>query len=86
MTPLGTSPSKSVLSALLAKSQRVWLFCDDHPGLTKTCLLLAGDALIRLELEPGVGQAFDLGEVVMADRVISTPAPLACYQLPHWNR
>ncbi|MBC7161613.1 MAG: hypothetical protein H5U26_05835 [Immundisolibacter sp.] len=33
--------------------------CDDQLGLIKTRFLLAVDALIRLEVEPGVDQAAD---------------------------
>lgn len=68
---------KMVLSVLLANTHPVWLFRDNQPGLIKTRFLLAGDALIRLEIEPGVDRAFDLEQVVNADRSITTSAPLA---------
>ena len=55
----------------------MWLFQDEQPGLIKTRFLLAGDVLIRMEIEPGVDQALDLATVVRVDRVISTPAALA---------
>ena len=45
--------SKLVLGKLLADKQSVWLFQDEQPGLIKTRFLLAGDVLIRLEIEPG---------------------------------
>ncbi len=69
--------SKLVLAVLLANTQPVWLFCDDQPGLIKTRFLLAGDALIRLEIEPGIDQAAELASVVRADRVITMPTALA---------
>ena len=69
--------SKLVLGKLLADKQSVWLFQDEQPGLIKTRFLLAGDVLIRMEIEPGVDQALDLATVVRVDRVISTPAALA---------
>lgn len=69
--------SKLVLGTLLANTQPVWLFQDEQPGLIKTRFLLAGDVLIRMEIEPGVDQALDLATVVRVDRVISTPAALA---------
>lgn len=69
--------SKLVLGKLLADKQSVWLFQDEQPGLIKTRFLLAGDALIRMEIEPGVDQALDLATVVRVDRVITTPAALA---------
>ena len=69
--------SKLVLGTLLANTQPVWLFQDEQPGLIKTRFLLAGDVLIRLEIEPGVDQALDLATVVRVDRVITTPAALA---------
>ncbi|OTH24696.1 hypothetical protein CAZ30_28650 [Pseudomonas aeruginosa] len=69
--------SKLVLGKLLADKQSVWLFQDEQPGLIKTRFLLAGDVLIRMEIEPGVDQAIDLATVVRVDRVISTPAALA---------
>lgn len=69
--------SKLVLGKLLANTQSVWLFQDEQPGFIKTRFLLAGDVLIRLEIEPGVDQALDLATVVRADRVITTPAALA---------
>ena len=55
----------------------MWLFQDEQPGLIKTRFLLAGDVLIRMEIEPGVDQALDLATVVRVDRVITTPAALA---------
>jgi len=69
--------SRLVLSLLLANKQSVWLFQDEQPGLIKTRFLLAGDVLIRMEIEPGVDQALDLATVVRVDRVISTPTALA---------
>ena len=69
--------SKLVLGTLLANTQPVWLFQDEQPGLIKTRFLLAGDVLIRMEIEPGVDQALDLATVVRVDRVITTPAALA---------
>lgn len=66
-----------VLSLLQANNQPVWLFQDEQPGLIKTRFLLAGDVLIRMEIEPGVDQALDLATVVRVDRVITTPAALA---------
>ena len=69
--------SKLVLGTLLANTQPVWLFQDEQPGLIKTRFLLAGDVLIRMEIEPGVDQALDLVTVVRVDRVISTPTALA---------
>lgn len=69
--------SRLVLSLLQANTQPVWLFQDEQPGLIKTRFLLAGDVLIRLEIEPGVDQALDLATVVRVDRVISTPTALA---------
>ena len=69
--------SKLVLGKLLANKQPVWLFQDEQPGLIKTRFLLAGDVLIRMEIEPGVDQALDLATVVRVDRVITTPAALA---------
>ena len=69
--------SKLVLSLLQANNQPVWLFQDEQPGLIKTRFLLAGDVLIRMEIEPGVDQALDLATVVRVDRVITTPAALA---------
>ena len=69
--------SMLVLSLLQANNQPVWLFQDEQPGLIKTRFLLAGDVLIRMEIEPGVDQALDLATVVRVDRVISTPAALA---------
>lgn len=69
--------SKLVLGTLLANTQSVWLFQDEQPGLIKTRFLLAGDVLIRIEIEPGVDQALDLATVVRVDRVITTPAALA---------
>lgn len=69
--------SRLVLSTLLAKNPPVWLFQDEQPGLIKTRFLLAGDVLIRMEIEPGVDQALDLATVVRVDRVITTPAALA---------
>ncbi|MCE1239918.1 MAG: hypothetical protein LWW83_08390 [Azonexaceae bacterium] len=69
--------SKLVLGKLLANKQSVWLFQDEQPGLIKTRFLLAGDVLIRLEIEPGVDQALDLATVVRVDRVITTPEALA---------
>lgn len=69
--------SKLVLGKLLANKQSVWLFQDEQPGLIKTRFLLAGDVLIRMEIEPGVDQALDLATVVRVDRVITTPAALA---------
>lgn len=68
--------SKLVLSLLQANNQPVWLFQDEQPGLIKTRFLLAGDVLIRMEIEPGVDQALDLATVVRVDRVITTPAAL----------
>lgn len=62
---------------LQANKQSVWLFQDEQPGLIKTRFLLAGDVLIRMEIEPGVDQALDLATVVRVDRVITTPAALA---------
>lgn len=69
--------SKLVLSLLQANNQPVWLFQDEQPGLIKTRFLLAGDVLIRMEIEPGVEQAVDLVEAIRVDRVITTPAALA---------
>ncbi len=69
--------SKLVLGTLLANTQPVWLFQDEQPGLIKTRFLLAGDVLIRMEIEPGVDQSLDLATVVRVDRVITTPAALA---------
>ena len=69
--------SKLVLGTLLANTQPVWLFQDEQPGLIKTRFLLAGDVLIRMEIEPGVDQALDLATVVRVARVITTPAALA---------
>lgn len=69
--------SKIVLAALLTNTQTVWLFQDDQPGLIKTHFLLADDALIRLEAEPGINQAPDLGAVARVGRVITTPTALA---------
>lgn len=69
--------SRLVLSLLQANTQPVWLFQDEQPGLIKTRFLLAGDVLIRMEIEPGVDQALDLATVVRVDRVITTPAALA---------
>ena len=69
--------SKLVLGTLLANTQPVWLFQDEQPGLIKTRFLLAGDVLIRMEIEPGVDQALDLATVVRVDRVITTPTALA---------
>ncbi|MDY0013239.1 MAG: hypothetical protein RBS40_10170 [Rhodocyclaceae bacterium] len=69
--------SRLVLSLLQANNQPVWLFQDEQPGLIKTRFLLAGDVLIRMEIEPGVDQAPDLATVVRVDRVIATPAALA---------
>lgn len=69
--------SKLVLGKLLANKQSVWLFQDEQPGLIKTRFLLAGDVLIRMEIEPGVDQALDLATVVRVDRVITMPAALA---------
>jgi len=69
--------SRLVLSLLQANKQPVWLFQDEQPGLIKTRFLLAGDVLIRMEIEPGVDQALDLATVVRVDRVITTPAALA---------
>ena len=66
-----------VLSLLPANNQPVWLFQDEQPGLIKTRFLLAGDVLIRMEIEPGVDQALDLATVVRVDRVITTPTALA---------
>lgn len=66
-----------VLSLLPANNQPVWLFQDEQPGLIKTRFLLAGDVLIRMEIEPSVDQALDLATVVRVDRVITTPAALA---------
>jgi hypothetical protein len=54
----------------------VWLFQDDQAGLIKTRFLLAGDALIRMGIEPGVDQAVDLVEAVRVDRVITTSVAL----------
>lgn len=53
------------------------MFQDEQPGLIKTRFLLAGDVLIRMEIEPGVDQALDLVTVVRVDRVITTPTALA---------
>lgn len=69
--------SKLVLSLLQANNQPVWLFQDERPGLIKTRFLLAGDVLIRMEIEPGVEQAVDLVEAIRVDRVITTPSALA---------
>lgn len=69
--------SRLMLSLLQANNQPVWLFQDEQPGLIKTRFLLAGDVLIRMEIEPGVDQALDLATVVRVDRVITTPAALA---------
>ena len=69
--------SRLVLSLLQANNQPVWLFQNEQPGLIKTRFLLAGDVLIRMEIEPGVDQALDLATVVRVDRVITTPAALA---------
>lgn len=69
--------SRLVLSLLQANNQPVWLFQDEQPGLIKTRFLLAGDVLIRMEIEPGVDQALDLATVARVDRVITTPAALA---------
>ncbi|ENR4094650.1 hypothetical protein FA131_10955 [Pseudomonas aeruginosa] len=69
--------SKLVLGTLLAINQPVWLFQDEQSGLIKTRFLLAGDVLIRMEIEPGVDQALDLATVVRVDRVITTPTALA---------
>ena len=69
--------SRLVLSLLQANNQPVWLFQDEQPGLIKTRFLLAGDVLIRMEIEPGVDQAPDLATVVRVDRVIATPTALA---------
>lgn len=69
--------SKLVLGTLLANTQPVWLFQDEQPGLIKTRFLLAGDVLIRMEIEPGVDQALDLATVARVDRVITTPTALA---------
>ena len=69
--------SRLVLSLLQGNNQPVWLFQDEQPGLIKTRFLLAGDVLIRMEIEPGVDQALDLATVVRVDRVITTPAALA---------
>lgn len=69
--------SRLVLSLLQANNQPVWLFQDEQPGLIKTRFLLAGDVLIRMEVEPGVDQALDLATVVRVDHVITTPAALA---------
>jgi hypothetical protein len=38
---------------------------------------LAGDVLIRMEIEPGVDQALDLATVVRVDRHHHAPAALA---------
>lgn len=69
--------SRLVLGKLLTNNQPVWLFQDEQPGLIKTRFLLAGDVLIRMEIEPGVDQALDLATVVRVDRVITMPAALA---------
>lgn len=69
--------SKFVLGTLLVNKQPVWLFQDEQPGLIKTRFLLAGDVLIRIEIEPGVEQAVDLVEAIRVDRVITTPLALA---------
>ena len=61
----------------MADKQSVWLFQDEQPGLIKTRFLLAGDVLIRMEIEPGVDQALDLATVARVDRVITTPTALA---------
>jgi len=66
-----------VLSLLQTHNQPVWLFQDEQPGLIKTRFLLAGDVLIRMEIEPGVDQALDLATVVRVDRFVTTPAALA---------
>ncbi|HCW0556241.1 hypothetical protein [Pseudomonas aeruginosa] len=68
--------SRLVLSLLQANNQPVWLFQDEQPGLIKTRFLLAGDVLIRMEIEPGVDQALDLATVVRVDRVITMPSAL----------
>ena len=69
--------SRLVLSLLQANNQPVWLFQNEQPGLIKTRFLLAGDVLIRMEIEPGVDQALDLATVARVDRVITTPTALA---------
>ena len=69
--------SKTVLTAFLGRAQPWLLFHDDQPGLAKTRFLLVGDVLIRLLIEPGVGSAADLSNVIDADRLISSPEPLA---------
>lgn len=69
--------SRLVLSLQQANNQPVWLFQDEQPGLIKTRFLLAGDVLIRMEIEPGVDQALDLATVARVDRVITTPTALA---------
>ena len=73
----GLDDSRLVLGTLLANTQPVWLFQNEQPGLIKTRFLLAGDVLIRLEIEPGLDQALDLATVARVDRVITTPAALA---------
>lgn len=73
----GLDDSKIVLITLLAKTKPVWLFQDDQPGLIKIRFLLAGDALIRLEIEPGVYQATEFSTLVRTDRVITIRTALA---------
>ena len=54
----------------------MWLFQDAQSELPKTRFLLAGNALIRIEITPGINQAADLGGVINADRVITIPRGL----------
>ena len=69
--------SKTVLTTLLGRTKPWLLFQDDQPGLAKTRFLVVGDVLVRLQIEPGVGSAADLSNVIDADRLVSSPEPLA---------
>lgn len=68
---------KNVLAKLIDSKATVWLFQDTQPGLTKTRFLRVGDAWIRVELSPAMGEAKDFSEMVNAGRVLTLPTMLA---------
>lgn len=68
---------KAVLGAVTDGGDAIWLFQDSQPGLTKVRFLRVDKAWVRVEINPGVGAARDIAEIVTVQRVVTLPTSLA---------
>jgi len=67
---------RMVLAAFL-EPDKSSLYRDEEPGLVKTRFLLAGETLIRVQIEPGVTVASDLTDVFATLWRLTVDVPLA---------